>query len=192
MNNSSNISELETRAPSTKRGHEQGISKWNEFARLQLPQYPQFHLLSDAFVCGKVLPNGSIDNANNPPIRECMTEFANFLLNRKVAGGKYHTAGAVGQYFSTFKATLFKKFKPLGCTGASPDWYMEVYHGLCMRASTAAIKRGEKIRKKAVGMPRAKIIECCDYLLSLNDAQSYEDRTVLSVLYSACGQSGGM
>ena len=148
MDDVSNIAELDTRASATKKGHDQGISKWNEFANLQSPKYPQFQYLTDEFVCGKVLGNGSMDNANNPPIRKCLAEFSNFLLNRKVSGGKHHAPGAVGQFFSTFKATLFKKFKPLGYTGSSPDWHMELYHGLCMRASTGATKRGEKIRKK--------------------------------------------
>ena len=119
-----------------------------------------------------------------------MAEFANFLLQRKKADGQYHAPGAVTQYFSTFKAVAFKKFKPLGYAGAKPEWYSELYNGLAARATNGAIGRGEKVKKKAVGMPRKVLVECGRYLMKLSTAQSYEERAVIATLFSACGRSG--
>ena len=100
------IAELEVRASSTISGHNQAKDKWNEFANLQ--NYPIFRILTGIDVCGEVLNNGSLANANDPPIRKMMAEFGTHLLNRKLLNGNYHRSGAVVQFFSPFKAVLFK------------------------------------------------------------------------------------
>ena len=182
------IAELEVRASRTISGHNQAKDKWNEFANLQ--NYPIFRILTGIDVCGEVLNNGSLANANDPPIRKMMAEFATHLLNRKLLNGNYHRPGAVVQFFSTFKAVLFKRFKPLGYVGPSPDWYTELLHGLEMRATNAAMARGEKVKNKTMGIPRSVLFDCAQYLLSLNTAQAIEERAVIVNLYAACGRSG--
>lgn len=181
---------LDTRAPKTAEGHKKGIDKWDEFAKVQNPPYPFFGNLSVDDVCGKVLENGSMANAANPPIRKMMAEFANFLRTRKKAGGGFHQVQGMLQFFSTFKAALFKKFPPLEYAGSSPEWYSELYNGLGNRASAEAMKRGEKLRNKAVGIPRNGIVGSAKYLLKEDTAESYEERAVLTVVFSSTGRSG--
>ena len=182
------IAELEVRASSTVSGHNQAKDKWDEFVNMQ--NYPIFRKLTPTDVGGEVLNNGSLVNANNHPIRTMMAEFATHLLNRKLLNGNYHRSSAVVQFFSTFKAVLFKRFKPLGYVGPSPDWYTELLHGLVIRATNAAMSRGEKVQNTPLGIPRSVLFDCAQYLLSLNTAQAIEKRAVIVNLYAACGRSG--
>lgn len=184
----SRIGELDIRSNRTKEGHSGAVDKWDEFANRN--GHPIFKNLTQEYVCGAVLENGSLSNANDPPIRRCLAEFANWMLQRKKGDGSHHRPMGAQQTFSSLKTVLFKKFKPLGYAGDRPDWYTELYHGMLMRSTSGAIARGEKVRKKAVGMPRRVLFECAKHLAQVNTAQSYEERAILTTLYSACGRSG--
>ena len=194
---STTIAEMEGRSNSNINAHKIAQAKWDEFAKLQ--NYPAFSDLKQVFICGEVQGNGSLSNPNDPPIRKYMAEFANYLLTYQKKGAvkegtsKYYAVNVMKQHFTTMKSIMFKKFPPLGFAGKDPDWYNDLLTSLKVRASTNAIARGELISKKAVGMTRDALKECCAYLMKQHDlfeARGYEERCILCTLFHAVGRGG--
>ncbi|KAL7500099.1 hypothetical protein ACHAWT_009486 [Skeletonema menzelii] len=167
---------------------------WNtEFAPCQ--KYDKVEQLTKQFVCGEVLPNGSLVNQNDPPIRKPLSEFANYLLQAKQKSGekkgKHYGVGTILQYLSGVKTYLFKKYKALAFSGVTPDWWSDLYNSLRCRAAVAAISRGESVTKKAIGLSRKALINCCIWLMRQdNESLGYEERCILVILYHAVGRGG--
>jgi len=181
--------EFEDRAKTTKDGHTRAIKFWNSFALVQ--KYPPFDKLTDQMVCGKVLENGSLSNEHNPPIKQWFWQFASYVYEyRKNDGiGEPLQPDGAMQIFTQLKAVMFKKFKPLGYTGDSPDWYKQVYNGLRIRVNVACIARGGKLSRSAVGMPRDVLKKSCAMLMKQDDfALASRERAILATLYHAVGR----
>lgn len=139
------------------------------------------------------LPNGSLLNQNDPPIRKPLSEFANFLLQAKQTGGekagKHYGVGTILQYLSGVKTYLFKKFKALAFFSVTPDWWSDLYNSLRCRAAVAAIARGESVTKKAIGLSRKALTNCVLWLMRQQDERlGYEERCILVTLYHAVGR----
>jgi hypothetical protein len=80
------IAEFDGRAAKTKEGHAGSVKKWDKFAAIN--NYPSFWKLKQLQVCGKVYANGSIENPENPPLRQMMAEFAQYLFEYVKSGGE--------------------------------------------------------------------------------------------------------
>ena len=52
----------------------------DEFANQQEPKEKPFRYFTQDYVCGRVLVNGSLENANNPPIRSLMARFTSWIF----------------------------------------------------------------------------------------------------------------
>ena len=154
---------IEIRALSTQIAQKTCASKYDKFvvhqqeackqAGLDATKYKLWDDLTEADVCGTVLPGG-IPFSEEPPVSPVCAELANFFLNdTKNDGDKYAPFTTVG-FFSSFKGLLFKRFKPLGYRTDSPEWYEQLHRGLKMRAIVECIKRGGTVSKKAVGMSK--------------------------------------
>ena len=78
------IEAFDGRAERTKDGHKGAVKKWNQFASIN--KYPSFHRLTKQQVCGQVYANGSMANPENPPLREMLAEFAQYLIEYKKSG----------------------------------------------------------------------------------------------------------
>jgi hypothetical protein len=184
--------EFDPRADSTKSGGSTAILLYNDFAKIQ--KYPQYSELDEKFVCDKVLENGSLANPNDPPIRKVMAEMASYIVTKKyIKDGKetYFKPDTALQYFSTFKALLFTRFRPLGYFTTNPDWYDQLYQGMKVRMATACILRGEKISEKAIGVSRETLLKMCLFLLKQEDqVLGCEERCVLVILFHAVGRGG--
>eukprot|EP00957_Ditylum_brightwellii_P025170 1905255-Ditylum_brightwellii.AAC.1 len=59
-----------------------------------------------------------------------------------------------------------------------------------MRATVAAIERGEQVNKKILSVGRQIIIYVTRHLLKQDKAESYEKRAVLAILRQAVGRGG--
>jgi hypothetical protein len=179
---------LDIKGSSIRKVHACSIRHWNMFASIQ--KYPAFHDLLRADVTGVILDNGSLSNANDPPIRKKMAEFANYLFNAKKTDGKNLMTKVQLQYLSGVKTVLFTEHKALTYTNTC-DWYEELYSGLRIRASVASIARGESVSKKTVGFSRQTLANCCRFLMHQeSEALGYEERCVILVLYHAVGRGG--
>lgn len=193
-NNDETYGELNYVDEGTEDGYKSAIKLWNnEFAPCQ--GYARVEHLTKQFVCGEILPNGSLANQNDPPIRKPLSEFANYLLQAKQKSGerkgKHYGVGTILQYLSGVKTYLFKKYKPLAFSGINPDWWSDLYNSLRCRAAVAAISRGESVTKKAIGLSRKALINCCIWLMRQDDASlGYEERCILVILYHAVGRGG--
>ncbi len=188
------IEELNRNAESTSDGYASALKKWDEFAEIQnYPKQTELPRRQD-FVCGEVLSNNSMSNPNDPPIRQPLSEFANFLLNYKQKSGgeeKHLSVGTQLQYLSGVKTFLFKKFKPLKFYGTDPDWWTDLYNSLRCRAAVAAISRGEAVSKKAIGLSKEAIKNCCRWLMKQeNEALGCEERCILVILFHSVGRGG--
>jgi hypothetical protein len=97
---------------------------------------------------------------------------------------------ALAQVFSSFKAVLFQKFAPLKYREDDPQWYIELYRGLKLRACALCIKRGGgTISKKHVSFPRKELLACLLHLIKkYGDGTGYEERAVLAMLFHAVGR----
>jgi len=188
------VDELNYVDEGTEKGYNSAIKLWNtDFAPNQ--GYAKVDHLTKEFVCGEVLQNGSLLNQNDPPIRKPLSEFANFLLQVKQTSGekdgKHYSVGTILQYLSGVKTFLFKKFKELSYFGVTPDWWSDLYNSLRCRAAVAAISRGESVTRKAVGLSRKALINCCRWLMRQEDQRlGYEERCILVTLYHAVGRGG--
>lgn len=184
---------LDIKGTSIRKVYSSSIKHWNAFALIQ--KYPQFDDLTPDDVTGRVLENGSLANTNDPPIRKKMAEFANYLFNakKKKSGkdsGKNLKTKVQLQYLSGVKTVLFDEHKALAFTNTC-DWYEELYSGLRLRASVAAIARGEAISKKTVGFSRKTLANCCRFLMKQeNEGLGYEERCVILILFHAVGRGG--
>lgn len=193
-NNDGRFEELNCVDEGTEAGYKSAIKMWNtEFAPIQ--RYAAVQHLTKDFVCGEVLPNGSLANQSDPPIRKPLSEFANYLLQAKQTGGekagKHYGVGTILQYLSGVKTFLFKKFKALAFSGNNPDWWSDLYNSLRCRAAVAAIARGESVTKKAIGLSRKALKNCVLWLMRQNDeVLGYEERCILVILYHAVGRGG--
>ena len=154
---------LDVQASSTKVVHGAAIKLYNQFVNHQneaagahgLPQsYKKFDELTEEDVVGPVLQNGVPVNPNNPPIMEVAAEFANFCLEMRKKDGSPYAPLSAAQFYSTWKAALFNKFKALAFRSECQEWYEQLYRGLKMRVTVECIKRGGKVTKKAVGMSK--------------------------------------
>ena len=197
--NQSFITPLEVRAETTQVSHKTACQKYNAFVGVQRKackeagldenNYKLWDDLLEEDVCGPILPGG-IPLSNDPPCSTMMAEFANYLLNdtKKNSVEPYAPYTTLG-FYSSFKAVLFKKFKPLGYRTDSPDWYEHLYRGLRMRASVECIKRGGKLKKKAVGMSLAAMKNSLLFLLKQEGSLGYEERAIIVTLYHAVGRA---
>ena len=122
--NKINTEEFDSRASKTNYGHVNAIKKWDEFTKSQFPPLKPFKYLQVEDVCGKVLPNGTQENANNPPICKLMAQFTKWIFDYKKEDGNHLKPDVTVRTLSQFKMSLFKKFKPLGYQSDRPDWYV--------------------------------------------------------------------
>ena len=181
--------QLDPYSQSTKNNHDTSSKHWDYFA--EKASVPKFSDLTQENVCGEVLSNGSLVNEHNPPIKDKMWKFANYLYEYRKQDGKGDPLApkVVMQYFTSIKSMLFTKFKPLGYTGNSPKWYNDVYKCLDLKVKVACIARGGTISKKAVGMPREVLGYCCEALMKQdNFSISSEKRSILVALFHAVGR----
>ena len=189
--NTGNAREFDARAPKTKDAHEGAIKKWDEFANQQEPKEKPFRYFTQDYVCGRVLVNGSLENANNPPICSLMARFTSWIFEYKKSSGAYLKPDVAVQILSLFKTSLFKKFKPLGYQSDKPDWYVQMWRGLNNRACARAIAMGEKITTKAVGFSRATLSNACLWLLEQpNEARGCEERCILATFFHLVARGG--
>ena len=200
------IGQFNTKSTSTPKGHNNAVRHYNNFVNTQnnlfrlhnvteadgvtIKQYPYFDELTEAFVCGRVLENGSIAT-DTPPIAGVMSELTEYLFHVDKCNGNPYAPLVRAQHLSQFKAALFDKFKPLSYGNqGEPQWYNELYRGLKLRASALCIKMGGTISKKHVGFPKKVLAECVKYLLErYDDGTGYEERAVLVMLFHAVGRS---
>ena len=204
QNQSFPIGEFNTLSSSTPKSHRSGTQHYDQFVETQnklfidnnvknsagaYKQYPKFKCLTSAFVCGKVLENGSLAN-DTPPIAVVMSEFSQYLFVSEKSDGDPYAPLVLAQYLSSFKAAIFKVFPPLSYGNqGSPQWYNELYRGLKLRASAVCIKRGGTVTKKHVGFPKKVLAACVLYLLKKYcDGTGYEERATLVMLYHAVGR----
>ncbi|EJK63683.1 hypothetical protein THAOC_15645, partial [Thalassiosira oceanica] len=198
------IEGLDGRSDRTKGGHGTAVNKWNEFtvdqnARVAAlaattnttpPVIPKFEELTQDFVCGRVLENGTMENRNNPPIAPYMAQFSQFLLDDVKPGGNPYAPKVTVQYLSGFKTALFKKFPPLTSTNETPEWYDELYQGLNLRSTAECIRRGGKVSRKTVGFPHDTLLVMVLFLMTqLKAALGYEERAVLVLLFHVIGRA---
>ena len=194
------IAQIDTTASNTKGGYTSARKKWDEFVATQNPllaqadpnhePIPTSDNLTENFVCGRVLENGSMESQCSPPIGLYFGQFAQFLLDDKKKDGDPYAPMVSVQYFCNMKIWLFNQFKPLGFTGADPEWYMELLRGLKMRARAECIKRGGKITNKATGFPRKVLLACLRFLMEQdNEALGCEERVVIATLFHAVGRA---
>ena len=120
--------------------------------------------------------------------------YAAFLLEyRQGNSQEYYAVNTILEYY---KGVLNKLSKRRGTwkrviETAKNDWSQEIFSKLQMRASVAAIKRGESVNKKTRAIRRKMMKEIIIFLLKKNNnAAAYEDRFVLAMLRSAVGRSG--
>ena len=198
------IGEFNTSAPSTGKGQNNGILWYNKFVETQnklfassnvknsdgfTKKYPNWKELQEDFVCGKVLENGSMAR-DIPPIAAVMSEFASYIFDSEKNNGDPYAPLARAQFFSSFKAVLFDRFKPLSYgNNMKPQWYNDLYRGLKMRACALCIKRGGTITKKHVGFAKKALEDCIKHLLQKYiNGTGYEERAVLVMLFHAVGR----
>mmetsp|Transcript_12653 Transcript_12653/g.18593 ORF Transcript_12653/g.18593 Transcript_12653/m.18593 type:complete len:184 (-) Transcript_12653:11-562(-) len=136
-------------------------------------------------------------NQLDPPIRRKLVDFSIFLLGYKCGtsrgAGTYFRSGTAAQYISALKTKLFNRFRPLrfGLGRDDPEWCDDICRSLKMRATAAAIARGDIVAEKAVGVARQTIIEMSKHLMDQADESlGYEERAVLTTLYHAVGRGG--
>ena len=153
----------DVQASSTKVGQSSAIKLYDKFVEHQneaagaqgLPQsYKKFDDLTEEDVVGPVLENGVPVNPNNPAIMEVAAEFVNYCLEMRKKDGSPYAPLSAAQFYSTWKAALFNKFKALAFRSECQEWYEQLYRGLKMRVTVECIKRGGKVTKKAVGMSK--------------------------------------
>ena len=122
------IGQFNTKSTSTPKGHNNAVRHYNNFVNTQnnlfrlhnvteadgvtIKQYPYFDELTEAFVCGRVLENGSIAT-DTPPIAGVMSELTEYLFHVDKCNGNPYAPLVRAQHLSQFKAALFDKFKPL-------------------------------------------------------------------------------
>jgi hypothetical protein len=88
------IGEFNTLSNNTSKGRTNAVSKFDDFVGEQnkrfldnnittsrgfIKQYPKFKDLTQDFVCGRVLENGSLENSS-PPIAVDLSEFAQISI----------------------------------------------------------------------------------------------------------------
>ena len=194
------IPEIDTTASKTKDGYASAKKRWDAFVGKQntllaasganYTPIPTADNLTQDFVCGRVLENGSMESAHNPPISVVFGQFAQLLLEEKKDNGDACAPMVCVQHFCNMKACLFKRFKPLGFRGESPDWCEELHRGLKLRVKAECIKRGAKIVKKATGFSRATLLACLLFIMKQdNEALGCEERAVLTNLFHAVGRA---
>ena len=118
--------------------------------------------------------------------------YAAFLLDYR-HGNLYYAVNTILEYYKGWLNKLSKKrgsWKRV-IENAKNDWSNEIFTKLQMRASVAAIKRGESINKKTRAIRRKMMKGIILHVLKKNNtADAYEDRLVLAMLRSAVGRSG--
>ena len=168
------------------------VKAWNAKSPHNKKKY--FKQLKKQHIVGKVDSDGALENPTDPPIRALLAWYAEQLLTVPLVnkGKKLFKPNVMKQYFTTLKADLFRNHRVLQkADGPQPEWYSEILSRLKLRAVTEAIRRGEKVSKKAVGFARKALSECCEFLMKqANGNVGAEERAVLLMLYHAVGRGG--
>lgn len=90
------IGEINLLSSTTHKGHNTSVRKWDDFVNVQNmlfqknghnKAYPLFKDLTQEFVCGNVLENGSMENLT-PPIAPILYQFSQYIFEEKKTDGK--------------------------------------------------------------------------------------------------------
>ncbi|MGH7954610.1 MAG: hypothetical protein ACREOZ_01480, partial [Gloeomargaritales cyanobacterium] len=163
----------------TEAGYATAIKVFQTFAERQ--KYPNIMNFTETFVFGDP------PNPDDPPIRKVLAEFCTFLLGKHNRNDTYFKPDTQRQYFSGIKTVLVRRYPKLG---QSPDWYEDLVGALKMRGRAEAIRRGDPISEKTIGISRSTLKAMCVHLMKQNTPTAYESRCVLSSLFHATGRGG--
>ena len=163
-------------ADQTIRGQNRAIHFYNEFAKKH--HQPLFKNLKKTDILGeKGEQLGAL--------------FGVYILHLKQDGGKHYGVGTKVGYFRGWLAGLDKvqKFKS-AVSEARSTWFPDVVKKVEMRASVAAIRRGEAISRRKRPIRRALLLRLVKHVLKSNSPEAYRMRAVLNMLRSSVGRSG--
>jgi hypothetical protein len=174
------------KADKTNYNYTKAIRMFNKFADQQ--QYvPQFEDLTEPDLAS---------SDENLGLKTILHNFAFWLLKEKQSNGKFYAPAVSVGFLSNFKTVLCKKFhkmeivKEIEMLASAVNWYSDLHSCLEMRATVAAIERGEQVNKKTLSVGRQIIIYVTRHLLKQDKAESYENRAVLAILRQAVGRGG--
>jgi hypothetical protein len=172
--------ELTLIADSTAKGAATAIKQLNRFC--SLIEYPPFENWTKE----------SLEKEENDGVQAILYRFATYLLEeRSERTNQYLKPGTGLQYLSAVKMVIERKFpllKPF--QHGQTQWYEDLYGALQNKLSVAAIKRGEQIENRTVGIHRELLVRICDVLLSVGTSSALENRAVILALYHAVGRGG--
>jgi hypothetical protein len=172
--------ELVLEAPSTRKGYSIGESAFDAFAKLQ-----KIKILSD-------LTEDDLKVGPDNKVVKAFRSFATYLMDKTKKDGTHFRPFSQVQYLSNVKNVLAKKFPKavlLKVDNEESKWYTELLCGLKLRGRAAAIKRGENVRDRTMGIRRKLLIRLCDHLLMVGTVKAMEQRAILLTLYHSVGRA---
>ena len=132
----------------------------------------------------------------NLGLKTILHDYAYWLLNQKQSNGKFYAPSVTVTFLSYFKTVLCKNFdkvdvvREIEMLAPAVNWYSDLYGCLEMRATVAAIERGEDVCSKTLSVGRHITVEITRYLLKQDKSECYENRAVLAMLRQAVGRGG--
>jgi hypothetical protein len=174
------FAELVLEAKSTTKGYSIGAAAFDAFAKLQGIK-PLSELTEDDL---KVGPDNKVMKA--------FKSFATYLMGKTKKDGTHFRPFSQVQYLSNVKNVLAKKFPKAELLKVDHDeskWYTQLLHGLKLRGRAEAIKRGENVRDRTLGIRRKLLIRLCDHLLKVGTVKAMEQRAILLTLYHSVGRA---
>jgi hypothetical protein len=174
------FAELVLEAKSTRKGYSIGTAAFDAFAKLQGIK-PLSELTEDDL---------QVDPENK--VMKAFGSFATYLMSKTKKDGTHFRPFSQVQYLSNVKNVLAKKFPRavlLKVDHVESQWYNTLLYGLKLRGRAAAIKRGENVRDRTLGIRRKLLIRLCDRLLVVGTVKAMEQRAILLTLYHSVGRA---
>ena len=114
--------------------------------------------------------------------------FGKWLFTAEKSDGNHYAPGSIPKYISNFFSYFCHHFPEL--RQEKELWYDDLHRGLSTMVRHMAIDSGRPIKKATIGIRRKQCQECIGFHLKANTADSFEARTVISILRSSVGRGG--